>query len=79
MVLGLVLFLGAIVLVVRSYKLTAPEWKRGSAVALVAILLAAASGSGFISSQKEALSFSMATFFIIALVSYGWLYYKTKP
>jgi hypothetical protein len=76
--IGILLMVGAIVLVIRAYKLNNRVWKIASWLGLGSIILAIATGSEFVSSQSDVLSLGMAIFFLTALISYGWGIYQTK-
>ena len=76
--LGMLLLIGTIVLFVRAVRARDRNWKIASGLGLGSVILAIMSGSEFISSQNDALSFAMAMFFVVALVSLGWGVYKSK-
>jgi heme A synthase len=77
-ILGLLLFIGATALAIRSYKARDKVWIRSSGLGLLFIFLAAFGGSSFIPSQKDLYSYLMAISFILAVFSYGWGIYQSK-
>ena len=70
--LGMLLFLSAIIFVVRAARKHSRRWILSSTVGLIAILTAIISGSAFISSQVDAYSLVMAQAFAVAFLAYGW-------
>ncbi len=71
-VLGMLLFLSAILFGVRALRTHSRRWIASSVIGLLAILTAIVSGSIFINSQGEPYSLSMALAFIVAFLAYGW-------
>lgn len=77
-IIGILLFIGAIVLVIRCVKAKNHQWIIVSSVGMVAILFAGVSGAIFIPHQTAMYSFSMAVSFIVALLAYFWGLYKGR-
>ncbi len=79
--LGTLLVFGSLALVVQAMRSGYRLWKIGSAIGFGSILLAWAAGREFVATQKDAFSFGMAIFFIIALITYAITLYLTasKP
>ena len=77
-VLGTLIFLGAIALIIRAYKSRERIWKISAGIGLVSITLAWISGEEFISSQAAGYSLSMSLFFLVALAAYGWGLYRSR-
>ncbi|SRR5258706_4764460 len=77
-IVGILLFVGAIALVIRASLKKDKKWIIVSAVGATAILAAIIGGSIFIPTQSAAYSFIMAVTFLIALFSYFWGIYSSK-
>jgi uncharacterized membrane protein YhaH (DUF805 family) len=77
-VLGLLIFIGAIVLCVRAVRARNYPWIWASGIGLLSVLVAVESGSSFIPSQNDIFSYSMAIGFIVAIVAYGWGVFADK-
>lgn len=77
-VIGLLMVIGAIVLLVRAIIRKDKKWIIAASVGLFGILVAAFAGERFVSTQQAIYSYSMAVAFIIAFVAYGWGIYKAK-
>lgn len=77
-ILGLLILLGAIVLVVRTIILKDKTWIITSLVGLAGVILADVTGFLFIPQQNDMYSYCMAVGFIIALVAYFWGVYKAR-
>ena len=77
-ILGLLLFVGAVALAIRSTRSRNKVWIRASGLGLLAIFLSAFGGSSFIPTQKDYYSFLMSISFLVALLSYFWGIYKSK-
>jgi hypothetical protein len=71
-ILGILLFVGAVALAVRAYRNKDKVWIRASGVYLLAIFLAGFAGSSFVSKQIEVYSLIMALSFIAAILSLVW-------
>ena len=78
LLVGLLLLIGAIALLVRAIRRKDRRWIVFASIGLAAILVAAVSGSTFISTQADAYSYGMSIASMIALIAYGWgLYSQT--
>jgi hypothetical protein len=69
---GSLLFIGAVVLVIRAARQGSRSWILSSAVGLAAIVSAIYGGVRFIPSQVDAYSLLMALSAIVAILAYGW-------
>jgi hypothetical protein len=78
MILGVLLFVGACVFVMRAVQSKKKQWIISSSVGLFAIFVAVAAGAQFIPTQQDIYSFIMAAAFILAVVAYGWGIYKAR-
>jgi hypothetical protein len=76
-ILGTLLFLGAVSFAVRAYKAKGAVWIRSTLVGLIAIFGAWISGEEFVSSQQDVYSVSMSVSFILAMLSYVWGIYRS--
>ncbi len=70
--LGMLLFLSAILFVIRAIRKHSRRWIISSIIGLLAILTAIVSGSTFISTQVDAYSLVMSLAFIVTFLAYGW-------
>jgi hypothetical protein len=70
-ILGLGLFIGAVVLAIRSARAKNQGWIRASGFGLLFIFLAVFGGSRFIPTQNDLYSFLMALSFLGAFISYS--------
>lgn len=77
-VLGIFILAIALMLFVRAYRAKDRVWKIASGLGLGSIMLAAASGAEFVSSQRGAYSLIMAVLLIPAVTSYGWVLYHDR-
>ncbi len=71
-ILGLSLFISAVILVIRAIRAKNRDWTIASIIGLTGIMSAIYGGVTFIPSQNDQLSFVMAVAFIVALLAYGW-------
>lgn len=71
-ILGILLLLGALVLVIKAIRQKNKPWIILSSFGALSILIAGMSGAIFIPTQMAIYSFVMAFTFIVALISYGW-------
>lgn len=71
-VLGLLIFINAIMLFIRSYRSGNVLWTRISLVGFVAIVAAIWGGVTFIPTQTNSYSYIMALAFIVAVIAYTW-------
>jgi hypothetical protein len=77
-ILGLLLFVSAVVFVVRAIRHRNRVWTAASVVGLIAILTAIYGGVTFIPSQVDRYSLIMAFAFIAAFLAYSWGLYAAK-
>lgn len=78
MIVGTCLLIGTLTLVVRAIKTRDRVWTIASVSAGVAIVVAYATGSLFVSTQSDTYSYLMATGFIVAILAYFWGLYQSK-
>jgi hypothetical protein len=71
-ILGLLLFVSALIFVIRAVAKRNRGWMVSSAVGLIAIMTAIYGGVTFIPSQVDPYSLVMALAFIVAFLAYGW-------
>jgi len=77
-IIGILLLIGALVLVVRSIRQKNKQWIIISSIGAISILIAGVSGAIFIPTQTATYSFVMSLSFIIAFVSYSLGIYRSK-
>ena len=77
-VVGIVLLLGTLALLIRSFILKDKVWQISAGMSTIATILSIITGSIFITLQSDLYSLIMAIGFIIALLSYGWGLYASK-
>lgn len=77
-VLGILLLLGTIALIIRSFVRESNVWILSSIIAGIGVLLAIIGGMVFIPTQKDVYSFVMAVSFLISLFAYFWGIYASK-
>lgn len=77
-ILGILLLIGAIVLIIRSVQLKEKVWIICSIIGGLSMLIAALSGSFFIPTQMAVYSFIMSLTFVLAFLSYGFGIYLSK-
>lgn len=77
-IVGTLIVIGTVALYVRAVKLKDKTWKIAGGITLGSVILAWLSGEEFITSQTDVHSFSMALFFLIALLSLGWGVYRSR-
>jgi hypothetical protein len=77
-IIGIGVFISAVILTVRATKAGNRIWTKASWAGLVSILVAIAAGSRFIPTQTDGYSFVMSVAFIAALLSYGWGLYSSR-
>ncbi len=70
--LGLVLFVLAVILWIRAIRARSRLWTVAGGIGLVAILTAVVSGARFIPTQNDLYSLVMSLAFIVALLAYVW-------
>ena len=71
-IVALALFLSSIVFIVKAHKTKQPDFRMAAWIGFIAIVIAAMSGSSFVTSQNDTYSFIMSLGFILAFVTYGW-------
>ncbi len=76
--LGLLLFVSAVILVIRAIRARNRSWIIASVLGVIGILSAIYGGVTFIPSQNDQLSFVMAVAFMVALLAYGWGVYAGR-
>lgn len=76
--IGVLLVLGALVFVVRSFRNKDRMWIIFSCTGLIAIVTAGVSGALFMEGQNDAYSYSMSIAFFVAVVAYGWGLYASR-
>ena len=79
MTLGILIFIGGIALCIRAARARDRVWIWSSLVGLLAVFAAVGSGGSFIPSQNDIFSYSMALFFIVAFIAYGWGVWADRP
>lgn len=77
-IIGLLLFFGALSLLIRSILLKNKSWIISSGIAFIAILTAIIGGAIFVTKQAEGYSFVMAISFTAALLAYFYGIYASK-
>ncbi len=77
-ILGILLFIGAVVFVIRAVAKKDRFWTIASIIGLVAIMSAIYGGVSFIPSQVDQFSLIMSIGFLVALLAYSWGLYATK-
>ena len=78
MIIALGLLISGIVFLIRTIRRKNKYWIISASIGLASLLVATFAGMEFISTQNDAASYTMATAFLIALVSYGWGIYKGR-
>ncbi len=71
-VLGLLLFIGAIAFLVRAIRFHSAAWKVPSILGFLGIFFGMLGGVLFIPTQTDSYSYLMSLAFLLSLVSYGW-------
>ncbi|HSW96946.1 MAG TPA: hypothetical protein VLF89_03905 [Candidatus Saccharimonadales bacterium] len=77
-IIGLFIFLGSLVLLIRAMMSKSKTWVVASGSAFLAIIAAVLGGVVFITKQTEIYSFTMAISFIIAFLAYFYGVYASK-
>ncbi len=77
-ILGLLLSIGAVMLLIRSINYKNRTWTIAASVGLAGILTAIYGGVRFIPTQNDLYSLVMSIAFIVALLAYGWGVYASK-
>ena len=77
-VLGILLVIGAIVFLIRVLVAKRTAWRTPAILGLIGILAAAWSGSAFIPSQSNPLSYIMSLSFLLAFFAYAWGIFTTR-
>ncbi len=77
-ILGLLLFVGALVFLIRAIRAKDRNWIIASAIGLAGIVSAIYGGVSFIPSQVDRYSLLMSIAFLVAFVGYGWGLYSSK-
>jgi hypothetical protein len=77
-ILGLGLFIGGLMLLIRSVSYKNRTWTVAASIGLAGILTAIYSGVRFIPTQNDPYSLVMSIAFIVALLAYGWGVYVSK-
>ncbi len=77
-ILGLLLFISAIILVIRAIRARNRSWTIASITGLAGIASAIYGGVTFIPSQNDQLSFVMAMAFMVAFLAYAWGIYASR-
>jgi hypothetical protein len=77
-ILGLLLFIGGLVLVIRSITYKNRTWTVASSIGLAGILVAIYGGVRFIPTQSDPYSLLMSIAFIVSLLAYVWGLFKSK-
>ena len=72
------LVISGIAFLFRTIRRKNKYWIISASVGLASLLVATFAGMEFVSTQNDAASYTMATAFIVALVSYGWGIYRAK-
>ncbi len=76
--LGLLLFVSAVILVIRAIRARNRSWIIASTIGLIGIMSAIYGGVTFIPSQNDQLSFVMAVAFMVAFLAYSWGVYAGR-
>jgi hypothetical protein len=77
-ILGLLLFVGGVIFLIRAVRAKDRVWTVAAAVGLFGILSAIYGGVTFIPSQVDQYSLVMSIAFLVSIVAYGWGLYATK-
>jgi 4-hydroxybenzoate polyprenyltransferase len=77
-ILGLLLFVGALVLLIRSITYKNRTWMVAGSIGLAGILVAIYGGVRFIPTQNDPYSLLMSIAFIVSLLAYVWGLFKSK-
>jgi len=77
-ILGLLLFINAIVILNRALTYKDRTWVVAGSIGLVSILVAIYGGVRFIQTQNDPYSLVMSIAFILALLAYVWGLFKSK-
>lgn len=77
-IIGLMLFFGALTLLIRAIIVKDKIWIISSSIAFIAILIAIIGGTIFVTKQTDLYSFLMAVSFIVALLAYFYGIYASK-
>jgi heme A synthase len=77
-ILGMLLLVASVALWVKAYKSDDKNWKIASGITFGSVVLAAVSGSEFVSLQQEIYSFAMSAFFVLAVGALAWGLYAGK-
>jgi len=77
-ILGLLLFINAIVILNRALTYKDRTWTVAASIGLVSILVAIYGGVRFIQTQNDPYSLVMSIAFILALLAYVWGLFKSK-
>jgi hypothetical protein len=77
-ILGLLLFIGALVLLIRALRYKNRTWTIAASTGLGGILLAIYGGVRFIPTQNDPYSLVMSIAFIVALLALVWGFYASK-
>ena len=77
-ILGLLLFINAIVILNRALTYKDRTWTVAASIGLVSILVAIYGGVRFIQTQNDPYSLVMSIAFIVALLAYGCGVYVSK-
>lgn len=73
---GTLLFLGAVVFLVRAVRQKNLRWKVVTTIGFIAVLVSWISGERFVSTQNNIFSLIMAIGFMVAVVSYSFGLYQ---
>ncbi len=76
--LGLLLFISAVIFVIRAIRARNRSWIIASSIGLIGIMSAIYGGVTFIPSQNDQLSFVMAVAFMVAFLAYSWGVYASR-
>lgn len=71
-ILGILLFIGAIIFWIRAARFHSTTWKAPATLGFVGILAAGASGAAFVPSQTNLFSYLMSLSFLLAFFAYSW-------
>jgi len=77
-ILGIFLFIGTLVLLIRARVYRNRIWTVASGTALAGILVAIYGGVSFIPTQNDPYSLLMSVAFIVAMMAMVWGYYTSK-